>query len=400
MALYIYGIHHSRVPVGLREQVAISPARLSEILLTLKAYANEVVVVSTCNRLEIISETDTPDDVFEAFMDAMGLVVSQWVSLIDHYEQEAAVHHLMAVAAGLDSMVLGEPQILGQLKFAYAQAQEVETTGKFLSRLFQMTFKAAKTIRTETAIGTQSVSVASAAVKLAKHIFTDLSQKAVLFIGTGEMVTVAAKHLYAEGVTRMIFANRTLSKAQTLAAMYDAEAILLGQLRERLHDVDMVVSATASDVPLVGKGCVERVMKQRRHKPMVMIDLAVPRDIEPEIKHLDDVYLYDMDALKEVVKVGMSTRQAAVKDAITLIEKEVIAYMHWYSLQPHIAHVSAYRKHHEQLRDAALTKALRNVSEGQPVAQVLTQLAYTLTNQLLHLPTVHLLSTIKEKDSA
>jgi glutamyl-tRNA reductase len=400
MALFIYGIHHSRVPVEFRSQVAISPARLSEILLTLKAHANEVVVVSTCNRLEIISETDTPSQVFEAFMDAMGLMPAEWVSMVDHYEQEAAVYHLMAVAAGLDSMVLGEPQILGQLKFAYAQAQEVETTGKFLSRLFQMTFKAAKTIRTDTAIGTQSVSLASAAVKLAKHIFADLSLKAVLLIGTGEMITIAAKHLHAEGVTRMIFANRTLPKAQALAAMYGAQAIALGQLRERLHDVDMVVSATASDVPLVGKGCVERVMKQRRHKPMVMIDLAVPRDIEPEIKHLDDVYLYDIDALKEVVKVGMETRQAAVSEAMAIIENEVSTYTAWYALQPHIANVRAYRQHHEQLRDAALSKALRNVSQGQPVSEVLAQLAHTLTNQLLHLPTMHLLSTIKEKDSA
>ena len=400
MALFVYGIHHSRVPVGLREQVAISPARLLDALLILKGYSNEVVLVSTCNRLEIICDTDVPEQVFGAFMDWMGLSALEWAPRVDRYEQEEAVYHLMSVAAGLDSMVLGEPQILGQLKFAYAKAQEAHTTGKLLSRLFQMTFKAAKIIRTETAIGTQSVSVASAAVKLAKQIFTDLSQKAVLLIGTGEMVTIAAKHLHAEGVTRMIFANRTLSKAQALAESYGAQAIALGQLRERLSDVDMVVSATASDVPIIGKGCVEGVMKARRHKPMVMIDLAVPRDIEPEIKHLDDVYLYDMDALKEVVKVGMEARQSAVKDAMAIIEKEVNAYSQWYAIQPHIATVVAYRQHHEQLRDAALAKAIRSVSHGQPVHEVLAQLAHTLTNQLLHLPTLQLLSNTKEKDSA
>lgn len=400
MALCIYGIHHSRVPVGLREQVAIPPARLSEILLTLKAHANEVVLVSTCNRLEIICETDAPEQVLEAFLDALSLASSDWRPLMDQYEGAAAVKHLMAVAAGLDSMVLGEPQILGQLKYAYAQAHEVASTGKFLSRLFQTTFKTAKTIRTETAIGTESVSVASASIKLAKHIFSNLSQKTVLLIGTGEMITIAAKHLHAEGVSQMIFANRTISKAQALANMYQAQAIPLAQLRERLHDVDMVISATASDMPLVGKGCVERAMKQRRHKPMVMIDLAVPRDIEPEIKQLDGVYLYDMDALKDVVKVGMEKRQAAAKEAFVIIEQELTVYMNWYDLQPHIAHVRAYREHHEQLRDAALSKALRNVSNGQPIEEVLAQLAHTLTNQLLHLPTVKLLSSIKEKDSA
>jgi glutamyl-tRNA reductase len=250
--------------------------------------------------------------------------------------------------------------------------------------------------------------VASAGIKLAKHIFADLSQQAVLLIGTGDMITLAAKHLQAEGVTRMIFANRTLSKAQVLAEAYQATAIPLGQLRERLQDVDMVVSATASDVPIIGKGCVERVMKSRRHKPMVMIDLAVPRDIEPEIKHLDDVYLYDMDALKGVVKVGLEARQAAAKAAESIIAKQVNVYQAWYALQPRIVQVKAYRQHHEQLRDAALTKAMRALSSGQPVSQVLEQLAHTLTNQLLHLPTLHLknapaenlLSPLKEKNSA
>jgi glutamyl-tRNA reductase len=345
MALFVYGIHHSRAPVGVREQVALSPARLSEALGVLKAYADEVVILSTCNRLEIICETDKDSSIFGRFLEWMGLPFEQWVHLVDQYEGDAAVHHLMEVAAGIDSMVLGEPQILGQMKQAYAAALEAQATGKLLSRLFQMIFKTAKTIRTETAIGTQSVSVASAAIKLAKHIFADLSQKAVLFIGTGDMIALAAKHCHAEGVTRMLFANRTLSKAQAMAIEYHAQAISLGQVRERLQDVDMVVSATSSDVPIIGKGCVEGVMKSRRHKPMVMIDLAVPRDIEPEIKSLDDVYLYDMDALKDVVKVGLEARQSAAKQAKTIIEKQVAAYQAWYALQPHIIHVRAYRQH-------------------------------------------------------
>ncbi len=408
MALFVYGIHHSRVPVRLREQVALPSARLVEALNVLKAYAAEVVVLSTCNRLEIICETNKDSKIFEYFLAWMGLPMATWAPLIDQYEGSDAIYHLMEVAAGIDSMVLGEPQILGQMKYAYAAAQEARTTGKLLSRLFQVVFKTAKMIRTKTGIGTQSVSVASAAIKLSKHIFADLAQKAVLLIGTGEMVVLTAKHLQAEGVTRMIFANRTLSKAQTLAQEYGAQAIALGQLRECLYDVDMVVSATASDIPIIGKGCVERVMKSRRHKPMVMIDLAVPRDIEPEIKYLDDIYLYDMDALKDVVKIGLEARQAAAQEAEVIIKKQVDVYQEWYSLQPHIVHVRAYRQHHEQLRDAALSKALRALSLGQPVSQVLEQLANTLTNQLLHLPTLHLkntasgnlLSTDKEKNSA
>lgn len=397
MPLFIFGTQYQNAPIAAREQVAIAPDTLPAALVSLceQPGIDEAVILSTCNRTEIYCKATDSQAVRQWFASYFGIELQAWSDYLSEYTQEAAVAHIMRVASGLDSMVLGEPQVLGQIKDAYAVAQETGTVGKHLSRLFQMAFKAAKSVRSQTAIGEQPTSLAYAAIKLSQHIFQDIKQKRVLLLGAGDMIELAAKYLVNLEVKALVFANRTQGKAEILAQRHGGKTICLSDVPKLLSSMDMLITATSSDVPLVGKGSVERAMRERKQKPMVLIDLAVPRDIEPEIKTLDNVYLYDIDSLQSVVAANMETRMKAAKQAMNLIEGQIKDYLTWQGQLDSVHHVKTFREHHENLRDEALDKAEKAVALGKPISEVLTELAHSLTNKLLHMPTLHLKQTTK-----
>jgi glutamyl-tRNA reductase len=306
------------------------------------------------------------------------------------HQDAGAVNHMMRVAAGLDSMVLGEPQILGQMKDAWQAARTAGTLGPYLDRLFQSTFNMAKQVRTDTAIGENPVSVAFAAVSLARQIFADLRRSTALLIGAGETIALVARHLFEQGVGRIIVANRTLQRAELLSEPLGGQAIVLTQIPDILAECDVVISSTASPLPILGKGAVERALKQRRHKPMFMVDIAVPRDIEPEVGSLADVYLYTVDDLHEVIEENMRSRQGAAEAAERLIELGTGEFMQRLRALAAVDVVRSYRQKAEQARDQELQKALAKLQRGADPEQVMTEMARLLTNKLLHEPSVQL----------
>jgi len=306
------------------------------------------------------------------------------------HEDDAAVRHMMRVASGLDSLVLGEPQILGQMKSAYAVAREAGTIGPLLGRLFQATFNAAKQVRTDTAIGENPVSVAFAAVSLAKQIFSDLQRSQALLIGAGETITLVARHLHELGVKRIVVANRTLERASILAEQFGAHAVLLSDIPAELVRSDIVISSTASQLPILGKGAVESALKLRKHKPIFMVDIAVPRDIEPEVGELDDVYLYSVDDLHEVVAENLKSRQGAAQAAEEMVAIGADDFMVRLRELAAVDVLKAYRQQSERTRDEELQKAQRMLANGTSAEDVLVQLARGLTNKLLHAPSVQL----------
>lgn len=390
MPIIACGINHKSAPIAIRERVALGEHQLPQALLQLTktGRVSEVVILSTCNRTEIYCQAEGPE--------ALQAWFGPYQDHIQTFEGPEAVAHLMQVASGLDSMVLGEPQILGQIKRSYALAQETGTVGKHLSRLFQTTFTAAKTIRSRTSIGQHPVSVAYAAIKMAQHIFKTLADQQVLMVGSGEMIDLSARYLTELGLKNIIFVNRTLENAETLAKRYQGKGVKLGSLPDYLPQADMVISATASALPIIGKGRIEAVMKQRKYKPMVLIDLAVPRDIESEIKSIDNIYLYDIDGLGEVVKANQAAREKAAVQAQTYIGQYKEEYLIWADTQKSVHAIKAYRTHHEKLRDDAVAKAHKLIEAGKPAPDVLAGLAHHLTNQLLHLPTLQIKQADKQ----
>ena len=306
------------------------------------------------------------------------------------HQDDQAIQHMMRVACGLDSLVLGEPQILGQIKTAYAVAREAGTLGPLLGRLFQATFSTAKTVRTDTAIGENPVSVAFAAVSLAKQIFTDLSQSQALLVGAGETITLVARHLHEQGVKNIVVANRTLERATLLADEFSGQAIVLSDIPDALVHSDIVISSTASQLPILGKGAVERALKLRKHKPIFMVDIAVPRDIEPQVGELDDVYLYSVDDLHEVVTENLKSRQGAAKAAEELVVQGTSDFMQRLRELEAVDVLRAYRQQGERLRDEELARAQRALANGASPEDALAALARGLTNKLLHAPSVQL----------
>ncbi len=296
----------------------------------------------------------------------------------------------MRVAGGLDSMVLGEPQILGQVKSAFATAQEAGTVRKLLGRLFQHCFAVAKQIRTDTAIGSSPVSVAFAAVSLARQIFADLSRQTALLIGAGETIELAARHLSQNGIGRILVANRTLERAHNLAMEFDGYAIALTELPNHLAEADIVISSTASPLPVLGKGTVESALKKRKHRPMFMVDIAVPRDIEAEVAELADVYLYSVDDLQEVIQENLRSRQEAAEQAQEIIDLQTREFSGWLRSLDAVEVILDYRNHAEQMREQVLKRALRMIDSGKPADEALRYLAHTLTNKLLHAPSANL----------
>jgi glutamyl-tRNA reductase len=304
---------------------------------------------------------------------------------------------MLRVASGLDSLVLGEPQILGQMKTAFSAANEAGTTGKILNRLFQHTFKSAKQVRTDTAIGSSPVSVAFAAVSLGKQIFGELSGKTVLLIGAGETIELAARHLHEQGIGRMIIANRTVEKAHHLAEEFGGYAISLTEISDHLAEADIVISSTASPLPILGKGAVESALKSRRHQPMFMVDIAVPRDIEAEVDDLDDVYLYTVDDLQEVIQENMKSRQDAAKQAEEIIDSQVVHFMEWIESQDSVSTIRAFRAQADRLKAEMLEKSQKMLAAGEDPKHILEVMAHQLTNKLIHSPCNQLRNATSEE---
>ncbi|WP_439861006.1 glutamyl-tRNA reductase [Pseudomonas sp. MBLB4136] len=394
MAFIALGINHKTASVDVRERVAFTPEQLVEALqqLCLRTASREAAILSTCNRSELYLEQDSlaAEAVLAWLAEFHQLNLDDLRACAYVHQDDAAVRHMMRVASGLDSMVLGEPQILGQMKSAYAVAREAGTLGPLLGRLFQATFSTAKQVRTDTAIGENPVSVAFAAVSLAKQIFSDLHDSQALLIGAGETITLVARHLYEQGVKRIVVANRTLERASSLAEQFGAHAVLLSDIPEELVNSDIVISSTASQLPILGKGAVESALKRRKHKPIFMVDIAVPRDIEPQVGKLDDVYLYTVDDLHEVIAENLKSRQGAAQAAEELVSAGAEDFMLRLRELAAVDVLRAYRQQAERLRDEELAKAVRLLGRGASAEEVLAQLARGLTNKLLHAPSVQL----------
>ncbi len=400
MSLLALGINHKTAPVKIREQLSFAPDTIPMALkdLTDQDAVNEAVILSTCNRTELYCQLNCNDGESEAAIDALITWLKKHHDLEDtditeylylHPEKEA-VRHMLRVASGLDSLVLGEPQILGQLKTAFSVAKESGTIGQFLHKLFQHTFSCAKQVRTDTAIGASPVSVAFASVSLAKQIFSDFQHHTALLIGAGETIELVARHLNESGIGRIIIANRTVEKAHTLAQEFNGYAISLSELPNHLAEADIVISSTASQLPILGKGAVESAIKARKHAPVFMVDIAVPRDIEEEVGELEDVFLYTVDDLKEIIDEGLKSRQEAALKAEEIIDVEVSHFMNWLRSLDSIAIMREFREHAEDIRDKAVANALKQLRNGKEAERVITELARQLTNKLIHKPSIQI----------
>jgi glutamyl-tRNA reductase len=390
MRLYAFGINHKTAPVAIREQAAFAPEKLPEALhdITAQAGVEEATILSTCNRTEVYCRLDHGDSrkAVKWFCEFHRLPAEEIQPHLYLLPDQEAVKHAFRVAAGLDSLVLGEPQILGQMKSAFTTAHKVGVTGKILNRLFQQTFSVAKQVRTDTAIGASAVSVAYAAVSLARKIFRNLSEKNVLLIGAGETIELVARHLREQGVTRIVVANRTVERAELLAREIQGEAISLAEMPERLSEADIVISSTASQLPILGKGAVESALKQRRHRPMFMVDLAVPRDIEPEAGGLADIYLYTVDDLQEVIQENLQSRLEAVHEAEKIIDIQVVDFMHWVRSLDSVPAIRALRDSTTAMCEAELRRAQRRLGRGEDPQKVMALLARAIANKLTHAP--------------
>jgi glutamyl-tRNA reductase len=388
MHLFTVGVNHTTAPLSIREHVAFQNEQLGQALrdLTKHHKVQEAAILSTCNRTELYCNTDDPQAALEWLAQYHQLNPQNIQPYTYMYPQKDAVKHAFRVASGLDSMVLGEPQILGQMKQAVRIAEHAGTLGTLLHKLFQRTFAVAKEVRTSTDIGASSLSMAAASVKLAQKIFGNLSQQKVLFIGAGEMIELCAEHFAVQKPASITVANRTLERGTELAQRFGGHAILLADLPERLAEFDIIVTSTASQLPIVGLGMVERAVKARKHKPMFMVDLAVPRDIEPEVTELDDVFLYTVDDLAQVVQEGLGNRQEAAAEAEAIIALRVENFMHWLKNRDAVPTIRALRDQAEKLRRNELDKAQKLLAKGEDPAAVLEALSNALTNKLLHGP--------------
>ncbi|XUO89220.1 glutamyl-tRNA reductase [Halomonas sp. KM072] len=399
MTLLALGINHRTASVAVREQVAFTPTQLESALAELRGlpHIHEAAVLSTCNRTELYCVTDAAGE--QIVLDWLGrfhnLRVEELSRCAYHYHDNDAARHLMRVAVGLDSMVLGEPQILGQLKDAYQQARQAKGLGGELERLFQHTFAVAKQVRTETGIGKNPVSVAYAAVSMASRIFDDFSRARALLIGAGETIELVARHLHEAGVRQLTVANRTRERAEQVSAALGGSAITLPEIPDALEHADIVISSTASPLPILGKGMVERALKKRRHRPVFMVDIAVPRDIEPQVGELADVFLYTVDDLEEVIEENRRHRQVAADQAESLIEHGVGSWQHERRIRNGGEVIRNYRRHGEALRDQAREQALERLAKGEDPVKVVERLAHQLASRLMHQPTL----TIREAAS-
>ncbi len=412
MQLLTLGLNHQTAPLALRERLAFVPtevgatiARLREGLGTrASGRLTEAAIVSTCNRTEVYCAVEEPQSATSALSDFLAstrqLDASELRRATYVLPQADAVRHAFRVASGLDSMVLGEPQILGQMKQAERLSREAGGLGLLLNHLFQRTFAVAKEVRSSTEIGTQSVSMAAAAVRVAERIFGSLADSHLLLVGAGEMIELTATHFAARRPKSIAVANRTEERAQALAGRLQGKAMRLAELPESLARFDIVVSCTASTLPIIGLGMVERALKARRHRPMFIVDLAVPRDVEPEVAHLDDVYVYTVDDLGRIVQSGGETRQAAVAQAEAIIESRVRDFEGWLRARSAVPVIQGLRQRADELRAHELERARRRLAAGDPPEAVLEQLSQALTNKFLHAPVSALHRAAGEEDAA
>ena len=406
MALLTLGLNHNTAPVALREKLAFPTKEaigtaLSDLRAHLRSLAPEAAILSTCNRTEIYCKTDAPDEAGQALTEWIGRHrgVDGEGNLAEHLyllPNQGAVRHAFRVASGLDSMVLGEPQILGQMKTAARVAQDSNMLGSHLHQLFQRSFSVAKEVRTQTAIGAQSVSMSAASVRLGEQIFENLADCSVLLIGAGEMIELCAAH-WAPHPRRMVIANRTLERARPLAERFGATTMALSDLPQQLENFDVVISCTASSLPIIGLGMVERSVRQRRHRPVLMIDLAVPRDIEDEVSRLDDVFLYTVDDLREVVDAGLEGRRLAVAEAESIIDTQVNAFMNWLVQRQSVPLIQELHARSDVVRQQEVERARKMLAKGEDPAAVLEALSRALTAKFMHGPTT-LLSHHAGKD--
>jgi len=392
MALYTLGINHKSAPVAIREAVAFGPEQLQEAIPEAGRLpqVEEFAILSTCNRTELYCALngEQPESLLEWLSVYHRLSVTELKQVSYCHQDEEAARHMMRVASGLDSLVLGEPQIFGQMKDAHARARSLGTLGGPLDQLFQQTFSVAKRVRTETAIGENPISVAYAAVSMAARIFSDLRRSTALLIGAGETIELAARHLVRVGVQSIVVANRTLARARELAGVVHGSAIGLSDIPDTLHRADIVIASTASTLPILGKGAVELALKKRRHRAMFMVDIAVPRDIEEQVDDLDDVYLYTVDDLRGVIHDNLKERQGAAAEAEKLIAAGAADFMYHLRALDSVSMLKTFRDQVDKLREDEVQKALRFLERGQDPQEVIRLLAHGLTNKLIHQPTV------------
>ena len=389
MQLFALGLNHQTAPLAVRERVVFQAERLQAALVELirNNPVREAAILSTCNRTELYCASGDPGAALAWMSDYHQMKSAELQPFLYTLPQEDAVRHAFRVAAGLDSMVLGEPQILGQMKDAVRAAESAGTLGATLHKLFQNTFAVAKDVRSNTEIGANVVSMAAAAVKLAGRIFPGLDQQQVLFIGAGEMIDLCATHFAAQHPRAIAFANRTPQRAESLARRFNARALALRDLPDYLREYDIIVTCTASSLPILGKGTLERTLRARRHRPVFIVDLAVPRDVEPEVSSMDDVFLYTVDDLAAIVREGVDTRQAAVAQAEAIIETRVGSFLHWMKAREMVPLIKRLRDSAEEARRHEFERAAKSLARGDDPHAVLETLSHALTNKLMHAPT-------------
>ena len=389
MAVWALGLNHITAPLDMRGRFAFAVEQLGPVLselLTKMKDPTEAAILSTCNRTEIYCAANkvSLDQTMHWLAQSGGVPIEALEKHTYTLENAQAARHAFRVASGLDSMVLGEPQILGQMKEAVQAARSAGAIGTTLNQMFERSFSVAKLVRSSTEIGAHSISMAAAAVRLAAQLFENIADQKILFVGAGEMIELCATHFAAKNPKSMTIANRTMERGEHLAQSLGAHVIALAELPDRLHEFDIVISCTASTLPLIGLGAVERALKLRKHRPMFMVDLAVPRDIEPEVKSLNDVYLYTVDDLSSVVQSGLANRQAAVAQAEVIIDSGVQNFVHWLERRNDVPLIQQLNAQTEQWREAELVKAQKLIAKGESVEKVLDALSKSLTQKMIH----------------
>ncbi|EAR56500.1 glutamyl-tRNA reductase [Photobacterium sp. SKA34] len=403
MTLLALGINHKTASVDLREKVAFSPEKLSLALQQLKNHPEVLsgVIVSTCNRTEVYCDISQsgPGVIIDWLTKFHQITAEELMPSLYFHEEQAAARHLMRVACGLDSLVLGEPQILGQVKQSYSESKDNEAVGGTLEKLFQKTFKVAKRVRTETDIGGNAVSVAYAACSLARQIFESLSGATILLVGAGETIELVSRHVVEQGCNSLIVANRTRERAEGIAQEFGAEVISLEEIPDYLHRADIVISSTASPLPIVGKGMVEMALKRRRHQPMLLVDIAVPRDIEQQVGELNDAYLYSVDDLHSIVEKNREQRKVAAIQAEAIVSEESAVFMQWLRSLEAVDSIRDYRQFAEQIKQELLQRSLQAIANGTEPEKALAELSNKLTNKLIHAPTKAMQQVAKNGES-
>lgn len=392
MAIVACGVNHNTASIAVREQISISDKSHDTWLsqLTTQLNVDEAAILSTCNRTELYCETPEPAQIVDWLSDRYRLNTGNVKDHLYVYRENDAVRHMMRVACGLDSMVLGESQILGQIKQAYQRAVHLGTVGPNLSSLFRHVFTVSKRVRTETSIGEFPVSVAYASAILAKKIFTDFSPLKMLVIGAGKTSVLAARHFQQQGVDQFIIANRSLQNAELSAREFEAEAIVLSDIPKVLHDVDIVISATTSPLPIVTQSMVAEALKARRYRLMLMVDLGVPRDIEGSVSDLEDVFLYNVDDMHDIVEEGISERRDAAREAEGIIDLELDNFIRWQQSLGAVSVICDYRGRMQDLADDELERALRLIGSGRDPEEIMKEFSRRLLNKVTHQPSVRL----------